>query len=224
MLDNFNAAGGHMDESVTSIKIKVDGMSCGNCERRIEKAVGALEGVREVKASAPLLEVRVSYEPSAFSWRPSTRPSARQATRSAPGRKPPSGKPPQRSLRRRDLPFPRAHRRRGRRLPHHPLHGRLHLPADREPVHGLRPALRGRPAHLAALHRHVRGDRADPGNQALRAAGSIGPRPVARPRSFRTRLVPSLLYNGGRVISYTIIGGVVGALGSLFSLSTALKG
>ena len=38
------------------------------------------------------------------------------------------------------------------------------------------------------------------------------------------RLVPSLLYNAGRVISYTVIGGMVGALGSLFSLSTALKG
>jgi sulfite exporter TauE/SafE len=41
---------------------------------------------------------------------------------------------------------------------------------------------------------------------------------------FRTRLLPSLLYNGGRVVSYTIIGGIVGAVGSLFSLSTTLKG
>jgi len=37
-------------------------------------------------------------------------------------------------------------------------------------------------------------------------------------------LIPSILYNAGRVVSYTVIGGVVGAVGSLFSLSTALKG
>ena len=34
----------------------------------------------------------------------------------------------------------------------------------------------------------------------------------------------SLLYNGGRVISYTIIGAVVGALGSVISFSGASKG
>ncbi|GLC29130.1 urease accessory protein UreH domain-containing protein [Clostridium omnivorum] len=34
---------------------------------------------------------------------------------------------------------------------------------------------------------------------------------------------PSLLYNLGRVISYTILGGIVGALGSVFSLSITAK-
>lgn len=38
------------------------------------------------------------------------------------------------------------------------------------------------------------------------------------------RLRPGLLYNGGRVVSYTIIGGIVGALGAAFSFSPALKG
>lgn len=37
-------------------------------------------------------------------------------------------------------------------------------------------------------------------------------------------LRPSILYNLGRVISYTIIGGIVGALGSVISLSSAGKG
>lgn len=36
------------------------------------------------------------------------------------------------------------------------------------------------------------------------------------------KLKPSILYNTGRVISYTILGGIIGALGSLFSIS--LKG
>lgn len=39
-----------------------------------------------------------------------------------------------------------------------------------------------------------------------------------------SRLKPSLLYNSGRVVSYTIIGGVVGALGSVISFSGAAKG
>jgi sulfite exporter TauE/SafE/plastocyanin domain-containing protein/copper chaperone CopZ len=39
-----------------------------------------------------------------------------------------------------------------------------------------------------------------------------------------SKFKPSLLYNGGRVISYTIIGGVVGALGSVVSFSGSAKG
>ncbi|HHW49136.1 MAG TPA: heavy metal transporter, partial [Clostridiaceae bacterium] len=39
-----------------------------------------------------------------------------------------------------------------------------------------------------------------------------------------SNLRPSLLYNGGRVISYTVIGGIVGALGSSISFSGAAKG
>lgn len=38
------------------------------------------------------------------------------------------------------------------------------------------------------------------------------------------RLVPGLLYNGGRVVAYTVIGGVAGALGAAFSFSPVLKG
>ncbi|MDT8718652.1 sulfite exporter TauE/SafE family protein [Clostridium sp. 19966] len=34
---------------------------------------------------------------------------------------------------------------------------------------------------------------------------------------------PALLYNSGRVISYTILGGIIGALGSVFSLSITTK-
>jgi len=39
-----------------------------------------------------------------------------------------------------------------------------------------------------------------------------------------SRLKPSLLYNAGRVTSYTVIGGIVGALGSLISFSGAARG
>lgn len=36
-------------------------------------------------------------------------------------------------------------------------------------------------------------------------------------------VVPALMYNSGRVISYTILGGIIGALGSVFSLSITAK-
>ena len=39
-----------------------------------------------------------------------------------------------------------------------------------------------------------------------------------------SKFKPSLLYNSGRVISYTIIGGLVGALGAVVSFSGAAKG
>lgn len=39
-----------------------------------------------------------------------------------------------------------------------------------------------------------------------------------------SRLKPSFMYNSGRVVSYTIIGGIVGALGSAVSFSGAAKG
>lgn len=38
------------------------------------------------------------------------------------------------------------------------------------------------------------------------------------------KMKPSLMYNAGRVISYTIIGGIVGALGSVVSFSGTAKG
>lgn len=42
--------------------------------------------------------------------------------------------------------------------------------------------------------------------------------------SISGRLRPSLLYNGGRVVSYTIIGGFVGALGSVISMTLRSQG
>jgi len=43
-----------------------------------------------------------------------------------------------------------------------------------------------------------------------------------RQNKFKT-LMPSILYNAGRITSYTIIGGIVGALGSVLSLSLNVK-
>ncbi len=54
-------------------------------------------------------------------------------------------------------------------------------------------------------------------DNSANSAGPVGTGKLAR-------MKPSILYNGGRVISYTVIGGIVGALGSVVSFSGAAKG
>lgn len=44
------------------------------------------------------------------------------------------------------------------------------------------------------------------------------------PAGAKERLMPGVLYNLGRVISYTVVGGIVGAIGSVVSFSGAAKG
>lgn len=46
----------------------------------------------------------------------------------------------------------------------------------------------------------------------------------ARENNKLSKLIPSILYNAGRVISYTLIGGVVGALGSVINISQGARG
>jgi sulfite exporter TauE/SafE/plastocyanin domain-containing protein/copper chaperone CopZ len=41
---------------------------------------------------------------------------------------------------------------------------------------------------------------------------------------FNTKIQPGLLYNAGRLLSYTLIGGVIGALGGVVGFSAAAKG
>ncbi|MDA8410396.1 MAG: sulfite exporter TauE/SafE family protein [Treponema sp.] len=48
--------------------------------------------------------------------------------------------------------------------------------------------------------------------------------PAATSSPILDRLLPGLLYNGGRVISYTIVGAIVGGLGAAFSFSETTKG
>ncbi len=52
----------------------------------------------------------------------------------------------------------------------------------------------------------------------------IQPLESNRTKRLIQKVKPSLLYNGGRVISYTIIGGLVGALGSVVTFSGMAKG
>ena len=176
-----------------TLRLLVDGMSCGSCEARIEKALRALEGVHHVSASASLSEVNVSYDAGSvtremmvsaisgagYSVRPD---SASTPAHALPARRRQDSGTAEVRL---SVSVPRAHRSCGGHLPHHPLHRRLYIPPHRNAVHGLWPDLCRRASHLAALHRHVRGDRPVPGDQANR-----GRRRGRRPRS-RAEPLPS---------------------------------
>jgi len=59
---------------------------------------------------------------------------------------------------------------------------------------------------------------------SLEAAASAASPSAAPAESRLKQLTPALLYNGGRVLSYTVIGGIVGALGAAFSFSPTVKG
>ena len=195
-----------MSDRKRTVRLAVDGMSCSTCERRIEKAVGAIDGVIGVRASASLGEVRIICDPRGV---------ARSAIDAA-------------------------------------IHGAgYQVRTDPPPERGSILWFLGLLAVVAAVYlllRYTVGFTFLPSvNQSMgyglifvvglltslhcvAMCGGIvlsqGIRKETRATAPRLteRLLPNLLYNGGRVVSYTIIGGAVGALGSVLSLSTTLKG
>ena len=52
-----------MAAGLQRVKLAVEGMSCASCERKVEAALRRLDGVREARASAPLAEVTVAFDP-----------------------------------------------------------------------------------------------------------------------------------------------------------------
>ena len=50
-----------------SVKLRVDGMSCGHCEIAIQNAVHKLPGIKKVKASKRKKDVDVQYDDTLLS-------------------------------------------------------------------------------------------------------------------------------------------------------------
>jgi sulfite exporter TauE/SafE/copper chaperone CopZ len=201
-----------MRPPMTRQTVLVQGMSCAACEQRIERALSAVPGVRAVKASAPRSEVTfeaVDVAPSAVDG----------AIRGA-GYQPIRGGDPAGS---------------GDAVA---VQGTGLLPVVR--FVGLAVIVAG----FAIVLRYVIGFSFLPSISQKMAYGvlflaglvtslhcvamcggialtqgmpaGVGARGVSR-------FAPSLLYNAGRVVSYTIIGGIAGGIGSLFSLSPIMK-
>ncbi len=53
---------------MTSKTVKVPNISCGHCVMTIQREVGELEGVAEVKAEQDSKQVMVSWDPDATDW------------------------------------------------------------------------------------------------------------------------------------------------------------
>ena len=217
----------------STARLTVDGMTCSSCEQRIEKAVRALDGVGQVSASAPISEVIVYYDAELV-----TRGAILDAIRSAGYQvREDSTTAPLSSAAAQDSAAAKSrsgavYRFLGLIAVVSAIYliirytvGFTFLPTVTQSmgyglifVVGLLTSL-----HCIAmcggivLSQGIKRSEAD-GTQDVHAT------PASTPIGSKERLLPSLLYNGGRVVSYTIIGGIVGALGSLFSLSTTLKG
>ena len=193
-------------------RLTVDGMTCNSCETRIEKAVRALAGVGQVSASAPISEVIVYYNPDLV-----TRGAILDAIRGAGYQVREDSAPAKSGA---------VYRFLGLIAVVAAIYliirytvGFTFLPTVTQSmgyglifVVGLLTSL-----HCIAMCGGIVLSQGIKGHEAVS-------KPALVPTGLKERLLPSLLYNGGRVVSYTIIGGIVGALGSLFSLSTTLKG
>ncbi|MCX7029231.1 MAG: sulfite exporter TauE/SafE family protein [Spirochaetes bacterium] len=203
-----------MSGRATRLTFAIDGMTCGSCEARIERALAGLDGVLGVKASAPLGEAEVSFDPSRVDTAAieTAIRGAGYAVRPGPARARAGGVLPFLGLLavvagvylalRFTVGFsflPTVSQSMGYWL--------IFLVGLVTSVHCL--AMCGGIVLSQGISRGGCDDGAD--------------RPPA-PRRAGERLAPTLSYNAGRVLSYTVIGGIVGGLGSLFSLSTALKG
>jgi len=228
-----------MAERRVTARLDVDGMSCVACEDRIEKAVRALPGVREVAASASLCEVIVTWDPDFLGL-----PAIVEAIRGAGYQvRANAGVTADRAA----APVPNA----GAAVP-----PRTRIAAAMSNAGSFTRFL-GLVAVMAALYLIIRSTvgltflpkvSQSMGYGLVFLVGLLTSlhciamcggivlsqgikkkegelEPEAKSGSgIGVRLRPSLLYNAGRVVSYTVIGGGVGALGTLFSLSTALKG
>jgi len=195
-----------MAEKLAQIAAKVDGMSCGACERKVEAAVQALPGVRVVRAASARGELLVRYESGRVSSDDIRRAVSAAgylvrgiSDRAAPGA--PSGVAVARFL------------------------GMVAIVAAVLLVTRLTASLGFSPAAgesmgyglifvvglVTSLH-------------CVAMCGGITITQTVGRSGGGSRVAPVLAYNAGRVISYTLLGGVVGGLGSLFSLSPTMNG
>lgn len=231
-----------MSRRIVPLRLIVDGMSCNHCEKTIESAVGSLDGVTKVTASAPLSEVMVYHDPervgregiaaaitaAGYSVREDTAAAQATAQTVAPGHHP-AGAADAETARKTDAARPTAVYRflgflaivAAAYLIIRFSGGATFLPQVTSSMgYGLLFVV----GLLTSLHCIAMCGGIVLSQGISREAGDAAPAACPPRPGLKSRLLPSLLYNGGRVVSYTLIGGVVGALGSLFSLSSALKG
>jgi sulfite exporter TauE/SafE/copper chaperone CopZ len=229
-----------MAEKHVTARLDVDGMSCANCEDRIEKAVRALDGISDVAASASLCEVMVTFDPDRIgitAISDAVRGAGYQV-RGDPSASVQGGAGPRSAA----VAFAPVWNRLTAAVSNASSFSRfLGLIAVMAAIYliirytvGLTflPHVSQSMGYglvfvvglLTSLHCIAMCGGIVLSQGIAKKEGQAEPAPLSGPAVLAARLHPSLLYNGGRVVSYTLIGGIVGAFGSLFSISTALKG
>lgn len=195
--------------------LQVDGMSCASCEIRIENRLKKIAGVSDVKASFGSATVRVSFEPPLASLEQITaaidqlgyqvrHTDGKQSTKARPA----NGKLPVNQL-----------------LGIGIIAVALYLIIKNTVGFNFIPQINQNMGYgllfavglITSLH-------------CVAMCGGINLAQCVKHKASEpdasgvSRFKPSLKYNVGRVLSYTIIGGTVGALGSVVSFSGPAKG
>ena len=188
--------------------ISIDGMTCSQCEKAIQRALSSLEGVSDATASFKNSSVAVVYDSLV-----TTETEVHQAIRNA-GYEVAAAQP--------------AEKKKPGALSPLQLAGvgillvALYLLVDRTVGFNFIPQVKASMGYgmlfvvglLTSLH-------------CIAMCGGINLSQclVRKPDgTAQAGWKPSLLYNGGRVLSYTLVGGVVGALGSVISFTGYARG
>jgi sulfite exporter TauE/SafE/copper chaperone CopZ len=219
-----------MERKLTSMVFKVDGMSCPSCEMKIENVLRKIEGVVKVKASLAKSQVMVEYDPAVVETSPSMIKERIEAAITKLGYEV-GASDSNKNVKKKSI-----NQLLGVGIIVFALYfiikstiGFNFIPqVDKSVGYGMLFVI----GLFTSLHCI-----AMCGGINLSQCIKVPPsginlsQSISRQQSENvhagpkwSQLKPSLLYNTGRVISYTIIGGIVGALGSVIGFSGSAKG
>lgn len=217
IVQSGHASGGGSDPLVRKV-LKIEGMTCTNCEMRIENALRKTEGIREVKVSYAAGTAKVGYDPriiqldriigviEKLDYRVVDSRGSGGAANG--GRTQNSGKTPINQLLGIGIIV---------------LAGYLILnnTAGFSFIPNVSQNMGFGILFLVGLVTSIHCVAMCGG---INLSQAVSQRAPAREQGKLAKLKPSLMYNAGRVVSYTVLGGIVGALGSVVSFSGTARG
>jgi len=201
-------AKGKTDQTFSTVELPVKGMSCSGCEGKIERILSRIKGVRKAKASFSANTVSIEYD-SAETYIPAMRAALDKAGYTLGSEAKTKG---------RDKKF-NINQFIGVAIILFAIYfiisktvGFNFIPnIDKSASYGVLFLI----GLLTSLHCVAMCGGINMSQCIVKEGGNA---------SAAARLKPSLLYNTGRVISYTIIGGIVGAIGAVVSFSGWARG
>jgi len=212
-----------MEQKLISKVIQIDGMSCTNCETRIENALKKLEGVKKVKAIYSSLNVYITYDANVVKLhqiiqvienlgyvvknKPDTKDAQRSNIKNTPNKTSDEKMSVSRLVGIGVIVFA------------------IYLIISNTAGFNFIPQINQSMGYgilfivgmMTSLHCVAMCG-------GINLSVCVSYKAANENNSRLSSLKPSFLYNSGRILSYTIIGGLVGALGASISFSGAAKG